>query len=285
MIAAALGGLLVAGGVSRASAQGAWTEELSLESAPHDAPAGAPSAVVHAPPGFDPNAPLWVVVFLHGWRGCARVLAHPGSVRCAARDRPRPGWDLVGRFDEAGANALLVIPQLAFLTRDGSAGRFRERGRFAAFLAEALAGVEGRLGAARRPARITLLAHSAGFETALAVLARGEAPEVRDVVLFDALYRGHVPFAEWALADPARRLISIHGREGRTASQSAMLARLVAARGGPGVAATGPDASPADARVVVRPTDVPHGDVPARCMGEVLRALGSPARGTIERGG
>lgn len=244
-----------------------------LASAPHDAPPGAPSAVVHAPAGFDPSEPLRLVVFLHGWRGCARVLAMPGRVRCAARDRQRDGWDLIGRFDEAGSRALFVVPQLAFMQRDGGAGGFREAGRFAAFLSELLASLRGRIGPDRSVASVTLLAHSAGFETALAVIARGGAP-VRHVVLFDALYRGHGAFGQWALEAPERRLISLHTGQGRTASQSRMLARLVAHRGGEDAIAVDPERLDA-ARVVVRETSVRHGDVPARHLAEVLRALGS----------
>lgn len=256
-----------------ASAQDAWTEELQLASAPHDTPPGAPSVVVHAPAGFDRSAPLRLVVFLHGWRGCARVLAMPGRVRCAARDRERDGWDLIGRFDEAGAPALFVVPQLAFLQRDGNAGHFREPGRFAQFLREMVAGLRTRLGGERTIASVTLLAHSAGFETALAVIARGGAP-VHHVVLFDALYRGHGAFGQWALEAPERRLISLHTGQGRTASQSRMLARLVAQRGGEEAIAVDPERLDA-ARVVVSETSVRHGDVPARHLAEVLRALGS----------
>lgn len=264
------------------AAQEGWTEELTLANAPHEAPAGAPAAVVHAPPGFDPERPLRVVVFLHGWRGCARVLAYPGQVRCHPRDRQREGWDLIGRFDEARVNALFVIPQLAYLRRDGGAGRFLERGRFAAFLHEAIASLGRRLGDPPPLEAVTVLAHSAGYESALAVISRGGLDgSLRHVVLFDALYRGHGPFADWALASPERRLISLHTGQGRTASQSRMLVQRVRAREGDEAVAVDPDGGLGAARVVVAETTVAHGDVPARHLAEVLRALGSP---TIDPG-
>lgn len=253
-----------------------WWAEATLESAPFATP-GSPSVVVHAPPGFDPSRPLHLVVFIHGWRGCARQLAHGGEVACRDGARPVAGWDLASRFDEAGVDALFVVPQLAFLVRDGSAGRFVEAGRFRAFLEELLGALRDRIGPPAelsRVASVTLLAHSAGYETTLAILARGGV-EVRDVVLFDAMYRGHNAFADWALGAPDRRLVSLHGGTGRTASQSQLFASRLRSLGPAlSVEAEGSlEALVREHRVVIARAAAPHGDVPARHMAEVLRGL------------
>ena len=296
-----------------AGVRGPFTEELTLESAAYDEP-GAPSAIVHAPPSFDPARPLRLVVFLHGWTGCARVLVHAGSVACRDGDRPREGWDLAGRFDEAGTDALFVVPQLAFLERNGHPGRFLERGHFRRFVEELLGALAPRLGPGKTPAdveSVTLLAHSAGFETALAILARGEL-EVRNVVLFDALYAGVEPLGEWALAGDDRRLVSLYTGSGRTARQSRRLAlRLSAAldasrvvfdpraqrsdgRPTPAAVRRCRDAAaqrsePCDrdaplpslvreARIVIARSPAPHGQVPARHLPELLTPLGLSTR-------
>ena len=270
---------------------GPWTEERTVESAAY-AVAGAPSVIVHAPASFDAIGPLRLVIFLHGWTGCARQLAYAGEVRCRdGEETAREGWGLDDRFDEAEADALFVLPQLAFLARDGGAGRFDEAGRFAAFLEETLEAIAERVGpdGLARVESITLLAHSAGFETALAVLARGGVDDrIGHVVLFDALYRGVEPFGEWVCAEPGRRLVSIT-TGGRTATQSQRLGRWARARLGdalvtcqppaqppgqpPGEAARGLPELVRDLRVVIAPSDAPHGLVPARHLAELVRAL------------
>ncbi|MEQ9076508.1 MAG: hypothetical protein RLP09_21810, partial [Sandaracinaceae bacterium] len=202
------------------------------------------------------------------WRGCAAALALSGPQDCDGRTME--GWDLARRFDEAEVDGVFVVAQLAFLERDGSAGRFVEAGRFRAWLDELRAAL-----GLPEPASVTLLAHSAGFETALAILDRGGAP-IRSVVLFDALYRGYAPFADWVEADPARRLVSLHTGGGRTASQSAMLARRARRELPDGQVALDPDPLAAVVpghRVVVARSPVRHGDVPARHLAELARVL------------
>lgn len=257
-----------------------WSAEVTLDNAAFPSP-GAPSAVVHAPPGLDPTQPLHVVVFVHGWRGCARQLAYGGDdVTCRDGARPVTGWDLAARFDEAHVDALFVVPQLAFLVQDGSPGRFIEEGRFAAFLDELIAALRDRLGPpadASRVASITLLAHSAGYETALAILSRGGvSSRLRSIVLFDALYRGHGRFADWVLEDPERRLVSLHGATGRTVSQSELLVGRLRRPLGDALSDGAEGSLEAlihEHRVVVARASAPHGDIPARHMAEVLRGL------------
>lgn len=266
----------------RMGERGPWTDERTLESAPYDEP-GAPSVIVHAPPGFDPARPLRLVVFLHGWSGCARVLVHAGPTACKEGEREREGWGLAARVDEAGTDALFVVPQLAFMRRSGHPGRFSEPGRFRAFLGELLTSLAPRIGPGRALADVegvTLLAHSAGFEAALAIL-RGGGVEVGNVVLFDALYAGVEPFAAWALGAPDRRLVSLYTGGGRTARQSRRLARRLDAAVGDGLARDR-EASPAarlrEARVLIARSTAPHGQVPARHIPELLGPLGLSTR-------
>jgi pimeloyl-ACP methyl ester carboxylesterase len=241
--------------------------------------------VVHAGPSFDADRrPLRLVFFLHGWTGCARVLVEAGPSRCREGDRVREGWALGTRFDAAGTDALFVVPQLAFMQRDGSAGRFAERGRFRAFVEELLAALEPRVGRVglSEVEPVTLLAHSAGFETALAVLTRGEV-DVRHVVLFDALYRGVEPFSGWVEGRDDRRLVSLFTGTERTASQNELLARrarLSIPRSA--VLFADPPRPLADAirphRVVIARSPAGHASVPARHLAEVIEGLGLRTR-------
>lgn len=256
--------------------RGPWTRELRLESAAFAEPL-APSVVVHAPPAFDPARPLRLVVFLHGWSGCARVLVGEGAIACRDGDGAREGWALARRFDESGADALFVVPQLAFLERSGSPGRFAEAGRFRAFVEEMLAALPLGEASLARVESVALLAHSAGFETALALVARGGVA-IDAVVLLDALYRGVPPFTDWVAAAPERRLVSLYTGGGRTASQSRMLAaRARALLGAEAVAVDEAGSLPElvrSRRVVIARSPAPHGAVPARHIPELLGALG-----------
>jgi hypothetical protein len=247
----------------------------------------APTAVVHAPRGFDPRAPLHLVVFLHGYSGCAQVLANGGSTRCRPGDAPREGWNLASHHDAAGTNTLLVIPQLAFMKRHGRPGCFAERGCFRRFveelLGETLARALGGARSLRDVASLTLVAHSAGFETALAILERGDVGEhVRALVLMDALYSGSERYARWLLehAPKGARLVSMH--LGRGSPQRERLLR--AARRVLGTALTGEvpvdqlGAALAHKRLVITRARPPHRLVPEHHLAQVLAALGLPLR-------
>jgi hypothetical protein len=269
--------LAVLNGAGRGHAQ--WTRRLDLVHGAFDQHR-APDAIVHAPPGFDPRGPLHLVVFLHGFRGCAEVLASSApAVPCRPGDPPHRGWGLIDRHDEAGTPTLLLIAQLAFFRRDGSPGRWARPGAFRAFLDEALASLEPELGRRRTVddlASLTILAHSAAFETSLWLIRVGGV-EIRNLVLFDALYAGGRAFLAWVLGEPGRRLISIHGAHGATADRNRDLARLARAALAERAAAVGTRIS--DARehaVTIVQTDAPHGEVPARHLAEVLRVLFAP---------
>jgi len=259
---------------SPASAQ--WTRRLELEHGAFDHGPGVPDAIVHAPASFDPRGPLHLVVFLHGYRGCADVLAAAGTSRCRPRAPEQRGWDLLARHDEARTSTLFVIAQLALDQRDGSPGRFARDGGFRTFVDELLAGLDRELGtrrSARDVASITLVAHSAAFESTLAILRAGAVP-IASVVLLDALYSGGPAFLAWASADPARRLISMHAGAGTTGLRNRDLTRRAGRALGDGfvqcddLAAIRPSH-----RVAVVRVRTPHAEFPARHLAAALRLL------------
>lgn len=203
-----------------------------LEHGAYDDEPRAPSVIVHAPPGFDARAPLQLVVFLHGLRGCATVLMGLGQLRCGPGAPLDEGWGLAGHHDRAHTNTLFVIPQLAYMKRDGRPGRFGRPGGFRAFLEELLRGpLAEPLGGARSlsdVARIDLVAHSAGYRTALAILERGgiEPAIIRSLVLLDSLYAETARFAQYVEAHRAdMRLVVISLPSGTPAREAEVLER------------------------------------------------------------
>lgn len=269
------------------SQRAALTFEAELSSAPHHVPS-VPNVGVHVPAGFDAASPLHLVVFVHGLRGCLPVLMGEGSTRCDASSAPQLGWDLGAHHDAAGTNTIFVVPRLYYDKRGGQPGVFGKPGGFSAFLNDLLSGpLSTQLG--RRYTRdsvasITLVAHSAGYETTIAILERGQVEGlVRAVVLFDALYAFEERYARYALAhaDRGLRLIAVHLRGKPARNGHALHKRLLRALGPERVA--GSNARELKAAVAQRPFVFaqgrgPHAQVPQHHLAEVLAGLGLPMR-------
>jgi hypothetical protein len=245
---------------------------------------GVPSVIVHAPAGFDARQPLQLVVFLHGLRSCVSVLMAQGSAHCGPGTPESEGWDL-GRFhDQAHTNTLFVVPQLAYMKHDGRPGKFARPGGFRDFLEELLRGpLASALGGMHTLAdvsRIDLVAHSAGYQTALAILEHGgiDASRIRSVVLLDALYNGTDRFAKYVEAHrSALQFVVISLPNGTPARESVVLERrLRRSLGAERVTSVDPNGiGEAIARypIVFAQGKPPHRLVPASHLSEVLSAL------------
>ncbi|HEX7480324.1 MAG TPA: hypothetical protein VF331_21165 [Polyangiales bacterium] len=250
---------------------------------------GVPSVIVHAPSGFDPSGPLHLVVYLHGYSGCVPVLMGKSESRCRPGDAPRAGWDLGAAHDAAGTNTLFIVPQLAFMKRSGRPGAFDRPGVFRQFLCELLSQtLASQLGGPRSlqdVASLTLVAHSAGYQAALAILQRGQVQAlVRNVVLFDALYGATDDYARFALEHIADglHLVALHLPGGRPEREDLRLHRRLARKlGSARVALTdtaGLDVALAEHAIVVASAMPPHWQVPWHYLAQVLAGLPLPRR-------
>lgn len=250
---------------------------------------GVPSVIVHAPPGFDARAPLRLVVFLHGLRGCVTVLMGQGPVRCGPGAPETTGWELGSHHESAHTNTLFVVPQLAYMKRDGRPGRFGQAGGFRDFLEELLNGpLAGPLGGPRslaEVASIDLVAHSAGYQTALAILERGgvESSLIRSVVLLDALYAEADRFAQYVEAHrQGLHLVVISLPNGIPAREAQVLERrLRRSIGAEHVTSVDPNgigAAIASHPIVFARGRPPHRLVPATHLSTVLSALHARAQ-------
>jgi hypothetical protein len=133
-------------------------------------------------------------------------------------------------------------------------------------------------------ATLTLVAHSAGYRAASAILEYGAVQQLlHDVVLFDALYGKQEIFLGWisTARKQARRLISLHTGAGTPALNTFALLRHASRSLGTSSTAK-LDAEFDDAalraalsnkRVVVARATVPHRQVPAAYLARVLEAL------------
>ena len=149
-----------------------------------------PRVLLHIPKGFDPNNPAVMVVFYHG---------HGATLTRDVLNRQ----EVPEQISEAGANAVLVAPQLAYDARSSNPGKLWEPGAFARMVREAgdqLTKLYGDPRAANTFANmpIIIVAYSGGYLSAATSLECGGLKgRVRGVVLLDALYGELGGFANW----------------------------------------------------------------------------------------
>jgi hypothetical protein len=263
---------------------------------------GHPDVAVHVPPGFDPGRRPGIVLYVHGWNGCATLALAPTDGPCGADDpTEHRSANLAAEIDEAGVNALGVAVELRPAAGTGEPGALGKpagmRHLIEELLEDRLAGQLGRPMYLDAVDRIVLVAHSGGYQAAAAALQTGDLPQVREVILLDALYAGVEIFTRWVTDDIARfdprvrsplRFVDLYTCCAGTARLSRVAADTLttALRGADlegalfdGDATRDPLAltDPKRTVVFVR-TDLAHSDLPRMAMGALLRSAGFARR-------
>jgi hypothetical protein len=136
------------------------------------------------------------------------------------------------QISEAGANAVLVAPQLAYDARSSNPGKLFESGAFARMVREAgdqLTRLYGdpRAGKTFSSMPIIIVAYSGGYLSAATSIERGGMKgRVRGIVLLDALYGELGGFANWVNQNRAGFFVSswTQSTRGRNAELERMLA-------------------------------------------------------------
>jgi hypothetical protein len=202
-----------------------------------------PDVAVHVPPGFDASRRPGLVLYFHGFRGCASAALGGSDTPCRQGGAPRSAANLAAQVDEAGVNALVVAVELRPDAPTGEPGRLAEQGALRQLLQELLS--------ARLPSalgcpievdaldRVVVIAHSGGYRAAAAALQSGGVPGISEVVLLDALYGEHDIFEHWVEDDaagfapgtaPRRRWVDLYTCCAGTANASKEMARAVEPR-------------------------------------------------------
>jgi hypothetical protein len=255
---------------------------------------GHADVAVHVPPGFDATRRPGLVLYLHGWRGCAAAAFNSDEGTCG--DAGSAGTDLAGQLDAAGVNALFVALETRFGLPTGEPGQLAMPGDgrqlLRELLTERLAEPLGCPLPLEAIDRVALVAHSGGYQAAAALLALGDLPSLGEVVLLDALYGGDDLFAGWIEAraprfdprsDDAVRFVDLYTGAGGTAVGSRALAdRARAMLGHAGVASAlfeddGEGDLGADMLrhpVVFKRVPLPHAALPAAYARVVFEAAG-----------
>jgi hypothetical protein len=177
-----------------------------------------PRVLLHIPQGFDPNKPAVMVVFYHG---------HGATLTRDVLNRQQ----VAEQISEAGANAVLVAPQLAYDARSSNPGKLFESGAFARMVREAgdqLTRLYGDPRAAKTFAGmpVIIVAYSGGYLSAATSIERGGLKgRVRGIVLLDALYGELGGFASWVNQNRSGFFVSswTQSTRGRNAELERML--------------------------------------------------------------
>ncbi|MBX3229944.1 MAG: hypothetical protein KIT84_26080 [Labilithrix sp.] len=180
------------------------TFTMELAGAPN---AAAPTVLVFVPRHHRPaaNGQVGFIVHFHGHNTTAE--------RAIAAHRLRE------QLDDSKQNAILVVPQLAVMAADSSAGRHETPGTFSKMLTDVLAGldraeVRRELGASATPAaatvgRVVVSAHSGGYHAAACAIKHGGVA-IQEVYLFDALYADTDVFRDWVVRGRGKPMGSRH---------------------------------------------------------------------------
>lgn len=268
-----------------------WTLATSLKEPPYPVPKGVANVVAHVPEGLDDRDKLHLVLFFHGAIQCAAQLAQLGEVVCKPGDAPLGGYGYAARHDDAATQSLFAVPQFSYFG-GGTAGRMVEKGYFTTFVGELVTETFALgLGGPRTlddVADITLIAHSAGWNPVVSILARGElATKVKNVVLLDAFFAGGEDYyLQWFRKRTdalPRRFVAVHGDTGDSNGHHAtMAARLraekvdvvVYPKGSLVEAMRGHDAT-------IARMPVNHYWMPTMLLSKVVAGLGLPGRAAM----
>jgi hypothetical protein len=200
----------------------------------------------------------------------------------------RAGSNLAGQIDDARVNALLVAIELRVDMATGDPGALaRPAGLHEALhelLGERLTPTIGCPLDIEALGRVVLIAHSGGYQAAAAVLARGDLPQITEVVLFDALYGADDVFARWVMDDidgfmrpsPRLRFVDLYTCCAGTAERSLELFQRLRrvnrqTRGGDSVGASTKESTPG---LVFRRVPDAHDALPNRYAREIIEGAG-----------
>jgi hypothetical protein len=149
------------------------------------------------PRSFKPSKQLDLIVHFHGHSNyLASVLDN---------------YHLAAEVVASGRNAILIVPQGPREAADSNFGKMEDAGGFEAMVRDVVKYLHDEKKIPTTDiGKITITAHSGGYNAASAVIAVGGLSDhITDVLLFDASYGNLERFADWIAAGKNRRLISI----------------------------------------------------------------------------
>lgn len=212
---------------------------LQIDHGAFPAAGAAPNVLVGIPRGYRADAPLDVVVFLHGWYNCVTNAIGDTNSPCSPGGPARQAYEVVSQLEASGRSALVVAPELRVDQGSSDPGALVTAGQFAALLDDVLAALADRLPQTLADLRHVIVAeHSGGYWATAGILASGGV-DVDEVWLLDGLYGEFATFDAWVsdaahaadftASPPRRRFATVYSDGAGTLGNSqAMATRAVA---------------------------------------------------------
>ncbi len=165
------------------------------------------SVLIIVPPKLKVKKYVDVICWFHGWRNNI--------------DSAVAYFDLVKQFLSSHRNAILVLPETTKDAPDSYGGKLEQKNIFKNLLNEVLDKLkkENIIGKKTEAGNVLLAGHSGAFRVMAFILQNGGV-EVKQTILFDALYSQVDKFTNWIQADPSHRFINIYTNKGGTAELS-----------------------------------------------------------------
>jgi len=161
------------------------------------------SVLIIAPQQLKVKQQVDVIFWFHGWRN--NIDSVPAR------------FGVINQFLASNRNAILVMAETAKDAPDSYGGKLEQKNIFKLLLQDVLDELKKQkiIGKKTVPGTIVLAGHSGAFRVMAHILQNGGV-EVKQTILFDALYSQVDKFSNWIQADTSHRFIDIYTDKGGT---------------------------------------------------------------------
>lgn len=159
------------------------------------------SVLIIVPPQLKTNKTVDVICWFHGWRN---------NIDSAATS-----FEIVKQFLASHRNAILILPETTKDAPDSYGGKLEQKGIFKKLLQDVLDKLkkEKVIGKKTSAGNVVLAGHSGAFRVIAFILQHGEV-EVKQTILFDALYSQVDKFTNWIQANESHQFIHLYTNKG-----------------------------------------------------------------------
>ena len=161
------------------------------------------SVLIIVPPQLKVKNNIDVIFWFHGWRN--NIDSVPAR------------FDLIKQFIASQRNAILVLAETTKDAPDSYGGKLEQKNTFKLLLQDVLDELKKQkiIGKKTEPGTVVLAGHSGAFRVMAHILQNGGI-EIKQTILFDALYSQVDKFTNWIQADPSHQFIDMYTDHGGT---------------------------------------------------------------------
>lgn len=159
------------------------------------------SVIIIVPPQLKVKKQVDVICWFHGWRNNI--------------DSVPLQFDVIKQFLAAHRNAILVLPETTKNAPDSYGGKLEQKDIFKKLLRDVLDKLKEQkiIGKKTDVGNVVLAGHSGAFRVMAFILQNGGV-EIKQTILFDALYSQVDKFSNWIQSDETHQFIDLYTNKG-----------------------------------------------------------------------